>query len=100
MKQTNKPASGAFALPPLRPEGLEASIAQKTLIGHLDEALKWADELSSHLESIQARLFGPDVGDESEIDQGTADAKAGTLSSKLASMCGYAATILHRIADD
>ena len=79
--------------------GPRAPINQQTILGQLDEALKWSGQLNDHLSAINARLFGQDPSEGSALASATIDAQLAALSSRLASMCGYAATILDRIGE-
>ena len=98
MKQQSKSANVAAALPP-RPEGPRAPIQKKTILSQLDEALKWATELDKHLVGIQEKLSFRAPETENEVAQRSVEEKVSDLSTRLASMCGFAATIEQRIGE-
>ena len=98
MKQSSISANVAAVLPPCS-GGPRAPIQKKTILSQLDEALKWATELDKHLAGIQEKLSFRAPEAENEVAQRSVEEKVSDLSTRLASMCGFASTIEQRIGE-
>ena len=103
MKRINKAGCGADTLLARKqqPEGPRASADDRTILDLISEALKWSSELDGNLTGIHDKLFGsaPECGNWLLVQE-HAEAKLVTLSSRLASMCGFTSTMLQRIGGE
>jgi hypothetical protein len=82
------------------PEGPWTPISQPSLMNLADEALKWTGELEKHLDTIQITLFGPMPMAGLTAQESSIEEKLAALSSRLASLCGFTATLIRRLTSE